>query len=131
MSLNDILNYWFPNNEYNEFWFDKTPDEHIKDNYIGILNELSDNKSELYQEWSKTIKGKVGIIIVLDQFTRNIYRSTEKMYSNDNLALEIATDILTKGEDLSVPLNYRIFILMPFRHHRTSDSLDIVVKKIA
>ncbi len=130
MLYTEVLNYWFPNNEYNEFWFDKTPDAYIKEKYTDILNQLTDESSEIYQEWGKTIKGKIAIIIVLDQFTRNIYRDTERMYSNDAQVFEIAKDIIDKGEDLSVPLNYRIFILMPFRHNKTSISLDIVVKKI-
>ncbi len=130
MSIDNILNFWFPNNDYNEFWFDKTPDNYIKENYMDILEKLKDSSNEIYQEWSKSLRGKVASIIVLDQFTRNIYRNTPKMYENDTLALSIATNIISNNLDKELPLNFRIFVLMPYRHQKKSDYLDIVVKKI-
>ncbi len=130
MSIDNILNFWFPNNDYNEFWFDKTPDNYIKENYMDILEKLKDSSNEIYQEWSKSLRGKVASIIVLDQFTRNIYRNTPKMYDNDTLALSIATNIISNNLDKELPLNFRIFVLMPYRHQKKSDYLDIVVKKI-
>jgi len=130
MSFQRILDYWFPNDEYNEFWFDKTPDEYIKNNFLEILNELEIQSSELYKEWYKTTKGKVAIIIVLDQFTRNIYRNTSDMYKNDCYALQISKDILKNSEDKDLPLNHKIFILMPLRHSKKSSNLDLVCHKI-
>jgi tRNA(Ile)-lysidine synthetase-like protein len=130
MSIDNILNFWFPNNDYNEFWFDKSPDSYIKENYTDVLEKLKDSTNDFYQEWTKSLRGKVASIIVLDQFTRNIYRNTEKIYDNDNLALIISKSILSNNLDKELPLNFRIFTLMPYRHQKKSEYLDFVVKKI-
>jgi tRNA(Ile)-lysidine synthetase-like protein len=130
MSFTKVLDFWFPNNDYNEFWFDKTPDNHIRENYLGILSELENEASDLFKSWNSCIKGKVAIIIVLDQFTRNLYRNTNFMYKNDNLALKLSKEILDENLDKELPLNFRIFVLMPYRHQKKSDYLDIVCEKI-
>jgi len=130
MSYTKILDFWFPNTEYQSFWFDKSVDKYICDNYLEILNNIENPDSELYQEWNKKLLGKLAIIIVLDQFTRNIYRDSEYKYKNDKSALNLALDMINKKLDIILPLNYRVFILMPLRHTKSSDMLDIVVRKI-
>jgi len=128
--MQDILEFWFPNNEYNNFWFDKSADNYIIDNFSEILIELQNTSSVTFIEWNKSIEGKVAIIIVLDQFTRSFYRNTRSIYMNDELAFSIAKEIISNNLDKQLPLNYRIFVLMPYRHQKKSIYLDIVMEKI-
>ncbi len=130
MNYSEILNYWFPNEDYNEFWFDTSPDEYIKKNYLNLLNQLEDENNDLFKIWNETKDGKIALIIILDQFTRNIYRNTDLIYKNDKLAFKIAKDIFDNNYDITFPLNYRIFSLMPYRHNKNSESLDFVMNKI-
>ena len=95
MSYNKILNYWFPNNNYNEFWFDKTPDKYIKDNFKDILNELENIDSELYQNWNSSLKGKVAIIIVLE---------TSKVIKKILKYLKTRSDLVKKKYTLQIQI---------------------------
>lgn len=130
MSYETILNFWFPNNKYNEFWFDGTVDNYIKKNFSDILTQAEDINSELHNQWMNNLRGKVALVIVLDQFTRNIYRNTGLIYKNDELALKIANDIMINKQDDELPLNHRLFVLLPFRHTKLDIYLDFVIDKI-
>lgn len=123
----NILKFWFPNNEYQEKWFDGSVDHYILENYSDILKDASDGK---YDSWIKHMYERIALIIVLDQFTRNIYRGTEKIRDNDKKALEISKQILENNEDVLYPISLRIFILLPYRHARKTNLLDYVMKKI-
>lgn len=127
--INSVLDFWIPKDEYQEFWFDKTPDKYIIDNYLKILNELEE-KRVLFHKLSQTIKGKLVLIIFFDQFTRNIYRDSDDKYKNDTIAFKIAEEIFNNNHDTQLNLSEKIFCLMPYRHSRCSDNLDFVLNKI-
>ena len=95
MELNTIIPYWFPNDSYQEFWFDATPDEYIKLNYLKLL-EREENGEYDHLENKNDILSR---IILLDQFTRNIYRNTNKIYKNDAKALNLANKIIKYNKD--------------------------------
>ncbi len=127
----EILDFWFPNDSYQEFWFDKSVDEIIKEKYLYILSQLESRRTKLFQEfYLENIKSKFTIVLVLDQFTRNIYRDTPNMYKNDEIAFDIAREIIKLNQDTYLPINYRVFLLMPFRHKKQSIYLEYVLKKI-
>lgn len=126
MELNTIIPYWFPDDSYQEFWFDGSPDEYIKLNYSKLLQREENG------EFDELISNDniLSRIILLDQFTRNIYRNTNKIYKNDSKAFNLANKIIKDNKDKDFKLNHRIFILMPYRHSKNSDLLDIVLNKI-
>ena len=127
MSLESVLQFWFPNENYQDFWFDKSPDKHIKINYLSLLldeeagkfNHLEDNNNILAR------------IVLLDQFTRNIWRgSITEQHKNDEKALELAIKLLADKRDHQFPIYQRIFILFPLRHSHIWDNLKLVLTKI-
>ena len=84
LQIESILNFWFPNNNFNKFWFDKSVDEKIYNEYYKLLLEIYDKiiisddatLEELdYEEL-------VALIILLDQFSRNINRIIHINVSN-------------------------------------------------
>jgi tRNA(Ile)-lysidine synthetase-like protein len=121
-NLESVLEFWFPTTAYQSFWFDGSVDSKIRENYsqllaleeAGSFDHLTDRRQLLAR------------IILLDQFTRNIYRGSEAAYKNDSKALQLALNIIVKHEEVEYPLNERIFILMPLRHSKKSSYLDIV-----
>ncbi len=129
MNPEDIINYWIPNDKYQSFWFDKTPDEYIKTNYLALLNNL-EGEGELYNTFNETMNGKLALIICFDQFTRNIYRDNDDKYKNDKRALKIALEIYNENADCNFNLPGKLFCLMPFRHSRKKVFLNYVVEKI-
>lgn len=110
-----VLNYWF-NEIEPEKWFKK--DEHfdreLTERFADLLKQAA--ACELYT-WRQTIRGRLAEIIVLDQFSRNIYRDTPQAFSQDTMALTLAQEAIALGalEQLH-DINERKFLLMPFMH---------------
>ena len=93
--MDDILNFWFDGDKFQKFWFKSTDqiDTQIKTRFGELLQ-----KAENYQleEWKQTNNGVLALIIILDQFSRHIYRGTPNSYKNDKIALEIAREFTGK-----------------------------------
>jgi len=131
ISLN-IINFWFPNHIFDytsayDFWFDHSPDKYIIENYKNIVDTIN-----LYDLTDiKNINHKLALIIISDQFTRNIYRNDEyNRTKNDILALQLANNMIDSNEDITLNLNQRFFILLPLRHQKKSHLLDRVISRI-
>lgn len=126
----EILTYWFQctnETEMNAFWFDTSCDEYIRLHYQQLVDTIT---YENYKEYITNQDDKIALLLVGDQFTRNIYRDTQFRTKNDKWALELALELIKTEIDLTFPLNYRFFILLPLRHHKTSPLLDMVVQRI-
>lgn len=125
-SFVDIIKFWFPNNQYQEFWFDGTKDYEIESLFSGTLKIAE--KGEL-DFWNTDKYGILAHIILLDQFTRNMYR-TSNFRKNDARAFELAKSIVDADGDLIYPFNMRMFILLPYRHQRKTEYLDFVMTRL-
>mgnify|MGYP000734160965 CR=1 FL=1 len=118
--LNDVLTFWFDELKPAQWWQkDNLLDETIKDKFAELHQQAS--QCELYQ-WRKSAKGRLAEIIVLDQFSRNIYRDSVKAFSQDSLALSLAQEAINVGADKELNTTERSFLYMPFMH---SESLMI------
>lgn len=74
-----------------------------------------------YSGWEKTPEGALALVILLDQFPRNLYRGSGHAFATDGLALAIAKSAVSDGFDRQTDGVLRIFYYMPFEH---SESLD-------
>ena len=83
----------------------------IKERFGELL--LSASAGELFQ-WRKDAAGRLAEIIVLDQFSRNVYRDTPGAFSQDPLALALAQEAVKAGAHISLPEQQRPFLLMPY-----------------
>ena len=66
--------------------------------------------------WLETAEGALGLVILLDQYPRNSFRGTLRMYASDALAREVATAAIDAGHDRAVPLELQLFFYLPFGH---------------
>ena len=120
MNADDILNFWFQEIEQSQWWIkDLAFDQLIIDKFSAI--HQSAHCCELFS-WRDTAKGRLAEIIVLDQFSRNMYRDTPRSFSCDPLALALAQEAITIGADKKLNAVERSFLYMPFMH---SESLVI------
>ena len=124
----NILDYWFEGNRFRKMWFSSKEDEYIKTNYLHLLLQAQNNELD---HWKDCIDSYVALIILLDQFTRNIYRNTKKRNMNDKFALELTMEFLEKSYDESIPIAMKIFVLMPLRHTFNKYYYDIIFTKIS
>lgn len=109
-----VLDFWFKEST-NKQWFEKKPqfDAIIRDRFKLTTEKAS--RGEL-AHWRCSIKGRLAEIIVLDQFSRNIWRDTAKAFSQDNMALMLAQEAIKQPDYTHIPIKERKFILMPFMH---------------
>jgi len=117
---NEILSFWFEEITPAQWWVkDPELDHQIKRRFGDIHRKAS--RCELFT-WRDEPRGRLAEIIVLDQFSRNIYRDTPTAFSCDALALSLAQHAISLGIDHELPSIQRSFIYMPFMH---SESLLI------
>jgi len=120
MSYDDILSFWFTEISSSQWWVKDTNFDALIANRFLALHEQA-NKCELF-EWRKSAKGRLAEIIVLDQFSRNIFRDTPKAFSSDPLALALSQEAISLGKHNELNEIERSFMYMPYMH---SESLSI------
>ena len=114
MNYQDILDSWFsPETQPN--WFAKSDqfDQSLKEKFGDILEQAS--KAELWS-WRKNADGRLAEILVLDQFSRNIFRDTPGAFAQDSLALALAQEAISQDLDKQLSPDQRSFLYMPFMH---------------
>ena len=122
----DILSFWFPNKKFQAFWFDKSVDDIIRKKYQILLHELMEDIDNIINDLDiklfDTQEGRdyiIAVVIMLDQFTRNIYRDDKThIIKNDYYAFIISTFVIDNYLDLQYNIHQRIFFLLPYRHHK-------------
>lgn len=130
-----VLSFWFgdlkdgevPEGEYRKRWWikDAAMDNMIKEEFQEDLEAVKGVKAE---DLTLTPWGSLAHIILLDQFSRNIYRDTPKAFSQDELALNIALKGVEKGLDAGLHPFERIFYYMPFMHSEDPEIQSLSLK---
>ena len=107
MQFESVLHFWFtelsPKQHYAK---DAALDEAIRTRFGATLEAAA--QYELFA-WRATAEGRLAEILVLDQFSRNVYRDTPRAFAQDALALMLAQELVTSGQDRSLPLAQRSF----------------------
>lgn len=109
-----VLEFWFKELQPKD-WFvtNADIDQLITNRFSELLEQAS--KCEL-SGWRTTPHGRLAEVIVLDQFSRNIYRNTAKAFSQDPLALALAQEAIASGAEQSLSTVEKSFLFMPFMH---------------
>lgn len=114
MNYQTVIDFWFQELEPKQWWKkDKALDESIRERF-GELHAAA-NRCELF-EWRQQPPGRLAEIIVLDQFSRNMYRDTPGAFGSDALALILAQEAVSVGADQQLDINRRAFLYMPYMH---------------
>ena len=110
----NILKFWFEETPKSQ-WFkkDKDFDERLQSKFLDVHCKAI--KCELFS-WRENPLGMLAEIIVLDQFSRNIYRNQPESFAYDSLALVLAQSAILAGHDLQLSAEQRLFLYMPFMH---------------
>ncbi|WP_413557792.1 DUF924 family protein [Bdellovibrio sp. HCB209] len=110
----DVLKFWFEETDQ-RLWFAKNAefDELIRSRFEEIHAKAENCETYL---WRKNPRGRLAEIIVLDQFSRNMYRDTPRAFSNDSLALALAQEAIACGDDQKLKPQERAFLYLPFMH---------------
>jgi uncharacterized protein (DUF924 family) len=123
----EILSFWFQEIEP-RLWFvsDKSFDDLIRQRFFDVMRSAA--AGELYQ-WRYTAEGRLAEIIVLDQFSRNVYRNTPQAFAQDPLALILAQEAVASGALTSLNPTQRSFLLLPYMHSE-SKQIHVVAEAL-
>ena len=134
--INTILDYWFEGiDESTEVtlellaaqrWFKKSDetDKEIADKFASDLTKARKGK---YESWLETAEGSLALIILLDQFSRNIFRDSAKAFDTDLQVLEYSLRSIKRGFDQKVFPIKRQFFYLPLMH---SENLKVQEKAV-
>jgi uncharacterized protein (DUF924 family) len=117
----DVINFWFGMPDSAELgadraiWFDSNPafDEEIRQRF-GEANQQA--ASGQLDSMMQDQRGSLALIILLDQFSRNIYRGKAEAFANDAKARDVAENALKQGFDHGLLTVQRKFMYLPFEH---------------
>lgn len=107
-----------------DFWLRETPpekrfardaalDAEIARRFGSLHRKLSQSVPE---EWTADARATLGAIIVLDQFSRNLFRDDPRAFAQDQAALTLAWQMVVKGWDMQLSELERQFVYLPFEH---------------
>ena len=118
MQAQDILHFWFEElTDKQHFAKDAALDKMIRTRFGATLHAAV--QCELFG-WRATADGALAEIILLDQFSRNIFRDTPRAFAQDALALALAQVLVATGQDqLLDPVQQR-FAYMPYMHSESA-----------
>jgi len=118
MPANSVIDFWFEELSEADWWrVDPTLDEHIAALFKPLL--LSARRGELFL-WRECARGRLAEIIVLDQFSRNIFRGSAEAFAADGMALALAQEALRSGAADELEPRQRAFLYMPYMHSEST-----------
>jgi uncharacterized protein (DUF924 family) len=118
MQPNTVLHFWFEElTDKQHFAKDDALDEMIRARFGPLLAAAA--RCELFA-WRNTAEGRLAEIIVLDQFSRNVYRGTPNAFAQDSLALALAQELVASGQDRGLSQAQQRFAYMPYMHSESA-----------
>jgi uncharacterized protein (DUF924 family) len=116
--VNEILRFWFgdgsdPRHERRWFVPDPAFDETCRTGYLADHERAAAGELD---GWRESARGALALILLLDQFPRNMFRGAPRSFATDARALATARGAIARGFDLALPPIQRSFVYMPFEH---------------
>jgi uncharacterized protein (DUF924 family) len=139
VKIDAILHFWFGSEEernkkevieerVKSLWFtkDKEVDKTISSEFKKDC-EIAANYE--YDHWCESPKGRLALVLLLDQFPRNIYRATASAFDLDWKAQELVNIAIEEGVDKKLSFIERVFFYLPLEHSEIEEDQHLCVKK--
>jgi uncharacterized protein (DUF924 family) len=125
----DILGFWFADgpDSFRDAWFkrDDAFDATIRTRFGALVPAAGDGALDA---WAETPAGALALLILLDQFPRNIHRGSAEAFACDAHARAVARDtVLGRRHDLALRPTQRAFLYLPFEHSEAMADQDLSV----
>jgi uncharacterized protein (DUF924 family) len=121
MSSSDIIDFWREAGPNTWFAKDDAFDQSIRDHFESLHMQASHGG---LSGWAETAEGALALLILLDQFPRNLYRGSAHAFATDPLAHATALQALERGFHLKVAGELRPFFFLPFEHSERLEDQD-------
>ncbi|MCW5604156.1 MAG: DUF924 domain-containing protein [Burkholderiales bacterium] len=114
MNYTDIIVFWFEETD-SKRWFtrDEAFDRVIRERFASVHEAAVRCECEA---WRSETEGRLAEIIVLDQFSRNLFRDSARAFAYDGMALALAQEAVRVGADWALPPARKAFFYMPYMH---------------
>lgn len=113
-AINQITSFWFDRHPKDWFMTPEGLDGECRDKFGPYVRKARANELD---DWTSSINGSLALLILLDQFPRNIYRNSADAYSSDPKAFDIATKSIAMGRDKEVPIYQALTYYLPLMHN--------------
>lgn len=130
----ELLAYWFgpldaeglPGEAAASRWFAGGPafDEELRRRFGALHGEACAGRLD---RWAETPRGRLALVLLLDQLARNLHRGSAGAFAGDARALALAREALERGEDRRLGPCERVFLLLPFEHAEDLAAQDVAV----
>jgi uncharacterized protein (DUF924 family) len=109
-----VLEFWF-GEPARGLWFATRPafDEEIRVRFGALVEAAA---AGALDDWTADAGGALALTVVLDQFSRNIYRGSPRAFGNDARAIAVAASAIAAGFDRAASLERRMFFYLPYEH---------------
>jgi uncharacterized protein (DUF924 family) len=109
----NILDFW--RTAGHDRWWTKDDefDAEIRDRFTHVWDAARNGQ---LSSWQASDNGALALVIVLDQFPRNIFRNDARAFSTDPIAREVASRAIADGSDQRIEADLRVFMYLPFMH---------------
>lgn len=122
----DVNDFWFGLSEEQQFAKNEALDREIGEKFGALRQEVFDTDARGWRDDPQTM---LAAIILLDQFSRNLYRGQAKAFEADDLALSLTQEAIGRGWDTALPPEQAVFLLMPLMHAEDSAMQALSVEK--
>jgi uncharacterized protein (DUF924 family) len=126
--VTEVLHFWF--DELAEAqWFAKSDgiDAQIRSRFLSLHQWLVAHEGCV----AATPRALLAAVIVLDQFSRNLFRGTPRLFAADPVARSLSRSAISQGFDMAMKEQERLFLYMPFEHSEDREDQALAVKLIA
>jgi uncharacterized protein (DUF924 family) len=112
--IQNVLSFWFVKNTRDQ-WFQKDDafDAEMSDRFSALHGHAAAGGCA---DWEGTVDGRMALILVLDQFSRNLHRGDARAFAQDPRARAIARAAIAKGDHVPATPARKLFLYLPFEH---------------
>ena len=119
MTPDDVIDFWLVAGESRWSIRDPAFDGQLS---VRFKDALAQARDGAFDDWAETPTGMLALILLLDQFSRNIHRGTPLAFAADRKALGLAQRAIARGDHLSFPAPLAMWFIMPLEHAEDLDA---------
>jgi len=113
MEYNEIINFWFTELTPEQYFMRSDAVDERINSFSKVHTAVKNGETE---HWRESAQGALAEIIVLDQFSRNLFREDAQSFACDEQAFKLAQEAIIKGYDMELSPEQRKFMYMPYMH---------------
>lgn len=126
-----VVRWWIGDRPYDVAWLrarqavwfgaDAEVDAHIREQFADLVDAAAQGRLD---RWAQAPVDWLALLLLLDQFPRNLYRGKALAFAQDGRALALAADGIARGLDRQLPAPVRLFCYLPFEHAEAREAQE-------